>query len=334
MSATSRVSLSSRPFSTGQSQAKITTPTIRGRSSSFTSALKRLLPSSRPERGGTLRSHGAHCPGFVDSSPITMSNSVPSATSNSGAAIPPDKLVRWNTASDLVSQPNCYTSTTSPSTHSQQLYLEHRERRHRRRSLKESGDYLGVQGINPSTGEMDAVTPSTSTTSSPFVSLARGVQDKRQAYENARRALRSEKLRKWEMDKEAMRMERRRKVKWTRRGEQWSSAVEPNLSPITGSSGGSTPRKAEMSTETVLRAPSEWSCGETETVEDSVSTVRPVTKATASSATAEHGVHRKPVPIRSSTLSSRRSYSDLIPVNSEVPEPPPKSPQVGVKPVG
>ncbi|KAJ4418917.1 hypothetical protein N0V82_005266 [Gnomoniopsis sp. IMI 355080] len=259
---------------------------------------------------------------------------MPSATSSSGIGLSSDKLVRWNTATDPVSQPTGYNSATSPSTRSQQLYLEHRERRRRRQSLKESGNYLGVQGINPSTGEMDVITPSTSTASSPFVSLARAVQDKRQAYENARKVLRSEKLRKWEVNKEALKAERRTKVRWTRREGEWSSAVEPDLSPIAGSSGGSTPRKAEVSTETVVRPPSERSCGRTKTNDDSVSTVRPAAKVFASSATVGYRITRKPVPIRSSTLSSKRSYSDLIPVDSEVPEPPPKPPKNGVNPMG
>lgn len=336
MSSTSGVTIFSRPISTrSQNQAESTTTTkARVRSSSFASVLKRLLPSNRPERGGTLRSHGAYCSEFFQSSEVPMSKSMPSTTSSSGTGPFSDKLIRWNTATDLVPHPTGYNSITSPSTRSQQLYLQHRERRRRRRALKESGDYLGVQGINPTTGEMDVVTPSTSTASSPFVSLARAVQDKRQAYENARKALRSEKLRKWELNKEALKAERRRKVRWTRRGEQWSSAVEPDLSPIAGSSGGSTPRKAEVSTETVVRLPSERSCGETKTDGDSISTVRPAAKVTASSSTAGYGIRRKPVPIRSSTLSSSRSYSDLIPIDSEVPEPPPKSPKNGIRPMG
>lgn len=315
-------------------QTPVVTPRSRGRSNSFASALRRLLPSNRPERGGTLRSDGAHYSESRNSSSIPISMSVPSAASSSGHAPPSDELVRWNTATDLVSQPTGFTNTTSPSTRSQQLYLEHRERRRRRRSLKESGDYLGVQGINPRTGEMDVVTPSTSTTSSPFVSLARTVQDKRLAYQKARKALRSEKLRKWEMDKAALKTERRRKVRWTRRGEQWSSAVEPDLSPITGSSGASTPRKAEKSTETVIRAPSERSCHKIDITESSISTARPTRKGSASSTSAGHGILRKSVPIRSRTLSSSRSYSDLIAVESEFPKPPPPPPKDQLTPVG
>lgn len=335
MSSISRLSLPSRPMSTSsKNQTPAVIPKSRGRSNSFASALKRLLPSNRPERGGTLRGHGAHYSESRSSSSIPISKSVPSAANSSGHAPPSDELVIYNTATDSVSQPTGYTSTTSPSSRSQQLYLDHRERRRRRRSLKESGDYLGVQGINPRTGEMDVVTPSTSTTSSPFVSLTRAVQDKRLAYENARKALRSEKLRKWEMDKAALKTERRRKVRWTRRGEQWSSAVEPDLSPITGSSGASTPRKAEKSTETVIRTPSDRSSREIEISQNFMSTACPTRKGSTSSTIAGHGIPRKPVPISSRTLSSSRSYSDLITVESEFPKPPPPPPKDQLAPVG
>lgn len=139
------------------------------------------------------------------------------------------------------------------------------------------------------------------------------------------------------MDKQALKRERRRKVRWTRGGEQWSSAVEPDLSPITGSSGDSTPRKAEKSTETVIRATSGRSCEKTETTESSLSTARPTRKMSASSSGTGtgHAIRRKHVPIRSRTLSSSRSYSDLIPVESEFTEPlpPPPPPKDELAPV-
>lgn len=337
MSSTTKITLSSLPVSTkGQGKTTRAVPKPCGQPSFFARALKRLIPSNKPERGGTLRSHGVHDSESLGFPPLSTSKSVPSTSRSSGHSSASDKLVRWNTATDLVSQPTDYTSTTLPSTPWQQLYLERRERRRQRRCLKESGDYLGVQGINPTTGEMDIVTPSNSTASSPFVSLARAVHDKRLAYENARKALRSEKMRKWEMDKEALKAERRRrKMRWTRHTEGWSSAMEPDLSPITGSSGVSTPREAKASTETVVRAPREGFEKNTETMGGSVSTAHLATKVITSSITSGHGIQRKPVPIRSSTLSSQRSYSDLIPVESEFClEPLSKPLQVGLKPAG
>lgn len=316
----------------------------RGRSSSFTNALKRLLPTNKPERGGTLRTHGVHySSSTLDYPSFPKSKSVPSVsyTSSQEPTISPERVVRWNPANDLVLCPpttittttSGYPSTSSPSTRSQKIYLARREMRRQRRSLKESGDYLGVQGVNPVTGEMDVLTPTTTSTtssSSPFNALTRAVQDKRAAYEGARRALRSEKVRKWEMDKDALQAERRRKVRWTRRAEGWNSAMEPELSPITGSTPGcSTPRAAEVSADTVVRTSDEGSTGEDRSTECSVSTLRPVMRGTGSLGVGACGIRRKPVPIRSKTLSSRRSYSDLIPVESEFPTPPPRPPKIG-----
>lgn len=217
MPSNTRFSLSTQPVSTSIGKTTTTSTTGRGRSSSFASTLKKLFPSNKPERGGTLRQRGFH-ESQGDAS-ISASRSTPSVLQDSSRLREPtDKLVRCNTAVDLVSSASPSSSTTSPGTHSQQLYLERREKRRQRRSLKESGDYLGVQGINPRTGELDAITPSSSsnTSSQQLGPLARAVQDRRAAYERARRALRSEKMRKWEMDKEVLKAERRRKVRWMR----------------------------------------------------------------------------------------------------------------------
>lgn len=285
--------------------------------------------------------------------------------SRSSRREPFEKLDRRNTVIDLSSSGPLSNSSSSPGTQSQRLYLERREKRRQRRSLKESGDYLGVQGINPSTGEMDVLTPSTSSASSRFQSLARLVQDKRAAYEGARRALRSEKLRKWEMDKASLRTDRRRKVRWTKRDSAWSSAVEPNLSPIEGSrsSAASTLRDKRRSTETVVRTPSvrdessdyfglseRREQGYYEMDGEIASTLPPSAAlpcVTTSNAT--NHVGRKPVnsdarltvpqkliaqqsTVTRPTLYSHSSYSDLIPVESEYPSQPP--PEVGPKPTG
>lgn len=361
MASSSQFSLSTKPVSK-LSQDKTTTAAAkgRGRSSSFASALKKLLPSKKAERGGTLRKHGYHGT-LNDVSPPENRSTAP--ISHCSRSEPSDKLVRWNTAIDLGSTAAQSKSASSPGTRSQRLYLERREKRRQRRSLKESGDYLGVQGINPSTGEMDVLTPSNSSASSPFGSLARAVQDKRAAYEGARRALRSEKMRKWEMDKAALKAERRRRVRWTRNDSAWSSAVEPDLSPIEGSSAASTPREEERSTETVVRTPSVrdessdylgcsgghhnwWNEADRETFAlRHPSTTLP---GSSTSGIVNH-IRRKPVPkdaclsaphepvpqpstTTRRTLSSQSSYSDLIPVESEFPSQSP--PMVGPKPAG
>lgn len=357
MPPTSQFILSTQPVSMLR-QGKTTTTTAatktRGRSSSFASTLKKLLPGHKAERGGTLREGGYH--GSLDdiSNPESKSTAfVP--LGNRGESF--DKLVRCNTAIDLGN------NASSPGTRSQQLYLERREKRRQRRNLKESGDYLGVQGINPRTGEMDVLTPSSSSVSSPFSSLAWAVQNKRAAYEGARRTLWSEKMRKWETEKAALKAERGRRVRWTRNDSAWSSAVEPGLSPIEGSSAGSTLREGGKSTETVVRTPSVrdessdyLGCSGGDHVwrheadDQAISTWRPSTTlpGPSTSGIAKH-IRRKPVPkdprlaapnepvplpstTTRRTLSSQNGYSDLIPVESELPPQPP--PKVGPKPVG
>lgn len=210
MPSSSRCSLSilSLPETTRDKGAHATTKTRR-RSNSIATTLRKLLPSNKAERGGTLRKRGYH--GSLDDASIT----IPITTSNMSLrqGNRDEKLVRWNTPIDLSSHVAQSDTLSSSAAQSQQLYLERREKRRQRRSLKESGDYLGVQGVNPRTGEMDVLTPSSSSASSPFASLTQAVQDKRSAYESARRALRSEKMRKWEMDKAALRAERRGKVR-------------------------------------------------------------------------------------------------------------------------
>lgn len=51
-------------------------------------------------------------------------------------------------------------------TRAQELFEEKREARRRRREMKDSGDWLGVQGVNPLTGELDVITPTVTTSSS------------------------------------------------------------------------------------------------------------------------------------------------------------------------
>ncbi len=147
------------------------------------------------------------------------------------------------------------------------VFESKREARRRRQNLKESGDFLGVQGVNPETGEMDVLTPTTSSDStkppssglSPSLGgLAQVVTETKQAYREAKRQhtveleraqsrREQEKMDKLEKGKEAIRTEQR-KVRWRKEASQWSSVAEPDLSPVAQSqrSGGTTcrlPRK-------------------------------------------------------------------------------------------
>lgn len=296
-------------------------------SMSFASSLRKLLPSNRPEKGHTIRTRANNLSeSYQDNGRPTEEQGTPVSDSRGESA---DRIVRWNTAIEP-----SRGSNSTPSTRTQQLYLAHREKRRLRRSLRESGDYLGVQGINPATGELDVLTP-TSSSASEFASLAQTVADKRGAYESARRQLQAEKMRKWERDKAAIRAEHLNNVRWTKRRSGWSSAIEPALSPIAQSSAATTPRDGE-SMGTVVRTPSVRHASE-----DTRSLEPTNTTGTTRGQPLDHGAmgvpRRKPVPLSAAarTLSSKRSYSDLIPVESESPgAPSPKPPRVGSKPVG
>lgn len=76
-----------------------------------------------------------------------------------------DQITRWNTPKDIVSREVIAATSVVPEIE------QHKERRKQRRLLRESGDYLGVQGVNPQTGELDVVTPTPSNSSHSTRSL-------------------------------------------------------------------------------------------------------------------------------------------------------------------
>ena len=128
--------------------------------------------------------------------------------------------------------------------------IEAKKEVHRqRRDLKESGDYLGPQGINPETGRLDIDTPSSSDRSSMYQSENDKIRELREAIKKARgialEAARNKEreLKRLFVAKEKERMERKQQekqalgkmhhgLKWQRHTKQWSSAQEPGLSPI------------------------------------------------------------------------------------------------------
>ncbi|CZR62453.1 uncharacterized protein PAC_12350 [Phialocephala subalpina] len=143
---------------------------------------------------------------------------------------------------------------------SQQIYEEKRARREQRRSLRESGDFLGVQGANPRTGTWD-INGSTSSEPSEMSEeirrlLAKGreLADKRRQYEEAHRlqqielqrvqALRDEK-KKARTEKRERELRLRRRGKWQLSDNGWKSVVEPDLSPIAQSLEGTPTPKSE-----------------------------------------------------------------------------------------
>ncbi|KAJ9162198.1 hypothetical protein NKR19_g1519 [Coniochaeta hoffmannii] len=138
-----------------------------------------------------------------------------------------------------------------------------REARRLRRSLKESSDFLGVQGINPHTGVMDVLTPTSSSPTDRTMMSApepkgytESMSNFRAAYEHAARTrdteeaslerLRTEqeRLDKIQRKKDPIRTFQQR-VRWRKDKNQWSSVAEPDLSPIADASTRSrTPRSS------------------------------------------------------------------------------------------
>ncbi|KAK2616433.1 hypothetical protein QQS21_000675 [Conoideocrella luteorostrata] len=148
-----------------------------------------------------------------------------------------------------------------------------------RRNLKESGDYLGVQGFNPETGQLDILTPSDSDRSS----LSQETQQKLLVLKNTLKGARhSYKTAKERSEREAKKVipkndkqkllhvekgneqaqDINKTVKWKRHARQWSSAQEPNLSPIAQSvlrvEAGSR-RESKIGESTIGRRDSEFS---------------------------------------------------------------------------
>lgn len=139
-----------------------------------------------------------------------------------------------------------------------------REARRLRRSLKESRDFLGVQGVNPHTGVMDVLTPtSSSPTDRAMMSApeAEGYSESlsgfRAAYRRESRTRDAEEASLERLRKEQERLDKthrkkdsirnfQQRVRWRKDTNQWSSVAEPDLSPIADASTRSrTPRSSE-----------------------------------------------------------------------------------------
>lgn len=136
-----------------------------------------------------------------------------------------------------------------------------KEARRQRRSLKESGDYLGVQGINPETGLLDVVTPSDSENSTYASEVNQKIEAVKQVLKDSRTHHKNkhvpghndrevkrlyverekEKRAKEEKRKRALAARKNQGLRWKRHSKQWSSAQEPALSPIAQSVRSGTP---------------------------------------------------------------------------------------------
>ncbi|KAF4587281.1 3-isopropylmalate dehydratase [Ophiocordyceps camponoti-floridani] len=158
-------------------------------------------------------------------------------------------------AADRPSKEPQSSSATDVERQLAQMMEEKKEARRQRRNLKESGDYLGVQGVNPETGQLDIVTPTDSDRSTAsqekqqkLNKLRTALREARQSYRNAKdqsereaqRMVERESNKQRRLDKEKQKLQSlSQRVRWQRQTKQWSSAQEPELSPIVGSRRGS-----------------------------------------------------------------------------------------------
>ncbi len=133
----------------------------------------------------------------------------------------------------------------------QQIFDEKRSQKEQRRSLRESGDFLGVQGANPRTGYWD-ISDATSSSEPSQMSgetkfkldqQARELAEQKRKYEEAQELHQRElervqtlknlkKKEKGEQKKIELKMRQRRRGKWKLSEHGWSSVAEPDLSPI------------------------------------------------------------------------------------------------------
>ncbi|EAQ88263.1 predicted protein [Chaetomium globosum CBS 148.51] len=150
-------------------------------SKSVTEFFSKLRPSKRPERGNTIRPPPDSYEERQSAEPRSPkpTASCRAERSSSLGRYGPDTIPasRWNTP---VTPPRrAQTTTLTPST--RDLFLAKRALRRQRHTLISSGDFLGVTGANPYTGEPDLITPPTSSddavvtsSSSPTTATATG----------------------------------------------------------------------------------------------------------------------------------------------------------------
>jgi predicted ribosome quality control (RQC) complex YloA/Tae2 family protein len=143
----------------------------------------------------------------------------------------------------------------------QRMFEDKKARRERRRSLRDSADFLGVQGANPRTGYWDVSTGTSSSepsqmsdeTKRKLDQEAKDIEEKKGKWEEAQSKLEAELKRvqaikdqkrkeKIEQKKLKVELKQRRHGKWRLSEDGWSSVAEPELSPIIQSLTGSPTR--------------------------------------------------------------------------------------------
>ncbi|KAJ3521420.1 hypothetical protein NM208_g13296 [Fusarium decemcellulare] len=137
-----------------------------------------------------------------------------------------------------------WTQSSTQVSRLRKLLADKKKARQERRSLKESGDYLGVQGHNPQTGVPDIVSNSDSAESTLDADVERRLNGLKKILTNAQSAAARDQaeneILKIRAQQETERLQHRKlanqkptaSVRWRRKTHQWSSAQEPELSPI------------------------------------------------------------------------------------------------------
>ncbi|KAI0848281.1 hypothetical protein F5Y00DRAFT_238752 [Daldinia vernicosa] len=257
-------------------------PSSQKKASSLAGFFSKILPSNRPEQGGTRRTDWT---GDNDNAVGTSRSELTGwnlakekfpahHTSTSGPEEPSHRRVwswspqkrdsrfvenlprgrsRWHEqapeVSDGESQPP-RKSEALTRTEVHEILQSKEETRRNRRSLKESGDWLGVQGADPYSGQFSVLTPtdtlSSETTSTSTRTKLAGLARKKKAamleYEQLR-LLEEQEKDKARLDRDQAKLDKIERVKeelrrqhqfakWSQHKRNWSSAAEPNLSPI------------------------------------------------------------------------------------------------------
>lgn len=114
-----------------------------------------------------------------------------------------------------------------------------KQARQEKRALKESGDYLGVQGINPKTGQLDIETPTESEESRPSLdmllqpkepgSTAGSFHDDLLEKEDKKRLLRvlHQEIHRMDKSKKQAQEDWNNQPVWRRKTQEWSNVMDP-----------------------------------------------------------------------------------------------------------
>ncbi|KAL7921635.1 hypothetical protein ACQKWADRAFT_321234 [Trichoderma austrokoningii] len=267
---------------------------------------KIMLPSRRPERGGTSREQGYWEQMEVEGRVRPRRRLTDSQYSMGDVSVDSSHIARWNVPKDIpkeeqqpselpreqrvisakppdAKQKNRRSWSWSPlkgsddqisvalpsdgwngnnnnltgassmdsetAAHSTQLQRRdalkaRKARRRQRQSLRESGDFLGVQGVNPHTGELDVMSPtddsSPISTRSHQETVHAVMSTLRDKWKHSRHHHRTRDFS--SQGKGSIKQQERKgarglgkAVRWKRRVGEWSSLQEPDLSPISAS---------------------------------------------------------------------------------------------------